>query len=103
MKVQLVRVGIISALAVVLMASRCSGGGETGKLETTGDLPEEADSGLSNDAPGTDESPDPLGDPFSSGPDSDEPSMESDPLDDEGPTFDDPTFEPESIPDDTEL
>lgn len=104
MKVQLVRVGIIGALALVLMASRCSGDDETGKLETTGDLPEEVDAAAVPDPdPATQEPTDPLGDPFSASPDSEDPAMEPDPLNDDGSTFEDPTFEPEAVPDDAEL
>ena len=102
MKVQLVRVGIICAFALVLMASRCSGDDETGKLETTGDLPEEVDAAAVSD-PGLQEPTDPLGDPFSTSPDSEYPAAEPDPLNDDGSTFEDPTFEPEALPEDTEL
>lgn len=105
MKVQLVRVGIIGAMALVLMASRCSGDDETGRLETTGDLQEEVDAAA---PPTAEESPeqeptDPLGDPFSSTPDGEDPMLEPDPMNDDGSTFEDPTIEPEAVPDDTEL
>lgn len=109
MKVQLVRVGVIGAMALVLMASRCSGDDETGKLETTGDLPEEVDAAapttqdpLTQD-PATQDPTDPLGDPFSSTPEGEDPAMEPDPMNDDGSTFEDPSFEPESVPDDAEL
>jgi hypothetical protein len=103
MKVQLVRVGVIGALALVLMASRCSGDGETGKLETTGDVPEEVNAGTANDSPAAAEPMDPLGDPFSSVPDSEDPALEPDPMNDDGSTFEDPSFEPEAVPEDAEL
>jgi len=102
MKVQLVRLGIMSGLALVLMASRCSGDGETGKLETTGDIPEEVDP-AAVDASSNQEPTDPLGDPFSTVPDSEDPSMEPDPMIDDGATFDDPSFEPDAVPEDAEL
>ena len=105
MKVQLVRVGVIGAMALVLMASRCSGDDETGKLETTGDLPEEVDSAAPPVAqdPASQEPTDPLGDPFSSTPEGEDPALEPDPMNDDGSTFEDPTFEPEAVPEDTEL
>ena len=105
MKVQLVRVGILCAMAMVLMASRCSGDDETGKLETTGDLPEEVDAAAPPAAqdPVSQEPIDPLGDPFSSTPEGEDPALEPDPLNDDGSTFDDPSFEPESVPEDADL
>lgn len=84
------RVGIIVALAATLMASRCSGDDDTGNLDTTGDIPDEAMPAADDPAAVT-EPTDPLGDPFVNPP-------EGDP--DDSSLLDEPSFEPESAPED---
>lgn len=101
------RVGIIGAFALVLLASRCSDDGETGSLETTGDLPEEASGQNAGSAtePAVSEPTDPLGDPFVPG----DEGMAKDPAGDaaaegdDSSILDEPTYEPESAPDTTDL
>lgn len=100
MKVQLVRVGVIGAMALVLMASRCSGDDETGDLETTGDIPAETESaaGAATEEP---EATDPLGDPFVAPADDDgSGNMDASPASDgdDASMLGEPSYEPESAP-----
>lgn len=100
MKVQIVRIGVISAMALVLMASRCTGDDETGNLETTGDIPAEESGKTANPETAAEPEPtDPLGDPFVA-PSENDPAGEAEPAsdNDDASMLDEPTYEPESVP-----
>jgi hypothetical protein len=100
------RIGVIGALAMVLMASRCSGDDETGSLETTGDVPEET-SPADAPAAAAQEPTDPLGDPFVAPADGDgaqDPAANSGaPEGDDSSMLEDPSYEPESAPETSDL
>lgn len=99
------RIGVISAMALVLMASRCSGDDETGSLETTGDIPEEASAPSDTPSEAPQEPTDPLGDPFVSPADGvQDPAATGEPGDgDDAAMLEEPSYEPESVPETSDL